>query len=108
MAQSYLCDLPCNADCSAIDNAAVAHATPPVALGSPHELGRFCGTVGTGASVTLLTDVGLAGLAGSSLRASKLLVDAKRTVLLVVLGWAFYRADFSSWRTLALLQVLTM
>jgi len=95
MAQSYLCDLPCNADCSAIDNAAVAHATPPVALGSPHEFGRFF-MVGTGAGVTLLTDVGLAGLAGSSLRASKLLVDAKHTVLLVVLGWAFYRADFSS------------
>ena len=51
---------------------------------------RLCGTVGTGAGRTLSIGVGLTGLGGSLLRTLKLLVDAKRTILLVVLASAHH------------------
>ena len=42
--------------------------------------GTVLGTTGTGAGGTLLTGVGQVELVGASLRASKLFVEAKRTV----------------------------
>ena len=55
----------------------------------------------------LLSGVGQVELVGSSLRASKLLVEAKRTVFWDR-AWAFFRAYFSAQRTLALFRVLPM
>jgi hypothetical protein len=77
---------------------------------------RLCGTVGAGmgAGRASLTGVGLllTGLGGASLRISKLLGDAKRTVglvgLVLAFRWGFRWAAFS-WRcTWARLRVLAM
>jgi hypothetical protein len=64
------------------------------------------GTTGTEAGGTLLTGVGQVELE-TSLRASKLFVEAKRTVFWDE-AWAFFSADFSARRTLALFFVLPM
>ena len=66
--------------------------------------GMVLGTTGTGAGGTLLTGVGQVKLVGSSLRASKLFVEAKRTVFWDR-AWASFRADFSARRTLALFRL---
>jgi hypothetical protein len=65
------------------------------------------GTTGAGTGGTLLTGVGQVELVGTSLRESKLFVEAKRTCFLDE-DWAFFRADFSARRTLALFRVLPM
>jgi hypothetical protein len=65
------------------------------------------GTTGTKTGCTLLTGVGQVELVGTLLRASKLFVEVKRTVFWDEV-WAFFRADFSARRTLALFRVLPM
>jgi hypothetical protein len=69
--------------------------------------GTVLETTDTGAGGTLLTGVGQDELVGLSLRASKLFVEAKRTVF-GDRAWALFRADFAARRTLALFQVLPM
>jgi hypothetical protein len=65
------------------------------------------GTTGAETGGTLLTGVGQVELVGTSLRESKRFSEAKRTVFRDG-DWAFFRADFSSRRTLALFRVLPM
>jgi hypothetical protein len=69
--------------------------------------GTMLGTTGAEAGGTLLTGVGQVELVGTSLRTSKLFVEAKRTVFWDE-AWAFFSADFSARRTLALFCVLPM
>ena len=66
--------------------------------------GTVLGATGTETGGTLLTSVGQVELVGTSLRALKLFVEAKRTVF-GDKAWAFFRADFSARRTLALFRV---
>ena len=69
--------------------------------------GTVLGTTGDRVGgATVLGTIGV-GTGGTSLRESKLFVEAKRTCLLDE-DWAFFRADFSARRTLALLRVLPM